>query len=58
MLNVVVDFKFKPGAKVKTPFEEDGIVDYCAVSAAGIEYSVKTKSGVTWFKETELSRHS
>ena len=49
-----VEFKFEITQRVRTPFNEIGIVDMLAFDIGGKQYYVKTKSTNTWFREDEL----
>ena len=51
-----VKFQFVPGQKVKTPFDDLGIIGMCGVDDnKQLTYYVRRSTGSQWFKETELT---
>ena len=50
-----VKFVFDVGDKVKTMFDETGVVENCAIDDSGInKYFVKVKDRPCWYKESEI----
>ena len=52
---VKVEFSFNLDQRVKTPFEDEGIVTMLAFDDRGKAYYVKTSKTGNWYKEKELS---
>lgn len=50
-----VEFSFILDQKVKTPFDEIGIVSMLGVDDGGKTYFVKTAATGAWFKESQLT---
>lgn len=50
-----IKFKFKLGDRVRTLFEEEGIVEMLGVDDGGNKYFIKTRKQSSWFKEDEIS---